>query len=144
MLFPPSGYISPLHPKSRKISGWLRSGIFPILCKLFGFIKEDVPLVLPLGDAPGLSYFLFCHMTLWIYYARMCNVNRMPELWWFTTALGLDLFLQFDSCCFILIFNDFPVSLMYSYLEKIPKIINNPKLTILYLKIILLTILISR
>ena len=23
-----------------------------------------------------------------------------PSLWWFTTALGLELCLQFDSCCF--------------------------------------------
>ena len=41
--------------------------------------------------------------------------------WWLTTALGLDLFLQMSNfvvvICYILIFNDFPISPMY---ERFP------------------------
>ena len=42
--------------------------------------------------------FFVCHMTLWIYYARVSKIGHScPSSWWLTTALGLEWFLQFDS-----------------------------------------------
>ena len=63
------------------------------------------------------AIFLFCPMTLWIYkyYARVSKINKMPpSSWWMINdRTRIRVILQFDSCCFILIFNDFPVFLMY-------------------------------
>ena len=44
---------------------------------------------------------------------EFAKLIEWPSSWWWAAVIGLEWFLQFDSCCFILILSDFPVSPMY-------------------------------